>query len=385
MDKRGNILELKKNCAVIMTEDCEFQYIKKRPGMFVGQQINFDKKSINKFKNNIIRYAGLVACFLTIILVSIMSYSKFNTSKDIYAYVDIDINPSLEVAINKDNKVIFVKPINEDGKMLLKSLKLKGETLETAISEILNQSRHNGYIKSQTDNYVLIAMSLNPETIEYKKKLNYLLDALNGIAEENGKERIITRVIDTSWETRNLANQNNISTGKYTMYTKAKDLGLNLSIDEVRNNNLSDILKKLDIDSKINGYPGNSHNTDKPKDIKTTTPTQEKEVNKAPVISEAPTWTVGINYTIGTVISYNQNKYKCITTHISQSDWQPSNVPALWQKQVVTDSKNTWQTGVSYTVATIVTYKGVKYKCLQAHDSLEGWEPPNVPALWQKP
>ncbi|WP_349290090.1 carbohydrate-binding protein [Thermoanaerobacterium thermosaccharolyticum] len=23
------------------------------------------------------------------------------------------------------------------------------------------------------------------------------------------------------------------------------------------------------------------------------------------------------------------------------------------------------------------------YKCIQAHTSLVGWEPPNVPALWQ--
>src|ERR1700722_2038412 len=26
----------------------------------------------------------------------------------------------------------------------------------------------------------------------------------------------------------------------------------------------------------------------------------------------------------------------------------------------------------------------VEYKCLQAHTSQVGWEPPNVPALWQR-
>jgi hypothetical protein len=42
----------------------------------------------------------------------------------------------------------------------------------------------------------------------------------------------------------------------------------------------------------------------------------------------------------------------------------------------------TWQAGVYYAVGTVVTYNGVSYRCLQAHTSLAGWEPPNVPALW---
>ncbi|MEV7231015.1 MULTISPECIES: carbohydrate-binding protein [Polymorphospora] len=29
-------------------------------------------------------------------------------------------------------------------------------------------------------------------------------------------------------------------------------------------------------------------------------------------------------------------------------------------------------------------YKGVSYRCLQGHTALVGWEPPNVPALWQR-
>ena len=30
----------------------------------------------------------------------------------------------------------------------------------------------------------------------------------------------------------------------------------------------------------------------------------------------------------------------------------------------------------------VVTYAGRSYQCRQAHTSLVGWEPPNVPALW---
>jgi len=45
--------------------------------------------------------------------------------------------------------------------------------------------------------------------------------------------------------------------------------------------------------------------------------------------------------------------------------------------------RGAWAPGVSYAVGDTVTYNGVVYKCLQAHTSQVGWEPPNVPALWQ--
>lgn len=41
-----------------------------------------------------------------------------------------------------------------------------------------------------------------------------------------------------------------------------------------------------------------------------------------------------------------------------------------------------WAPNVSYAAGTKVTYNGNTYECRQAHTSLAGWEPANVPALW---
>ena len=43
---------------------------------------------------------------------------------------------------------------------------------------------------------------------------------------------------------------------------------------------------------------------------------------------------------------------------------------------------NAWAPNTAYAVGDLVTYSGSTYKCLQAHTSQVGWEPPNVPALW---
>nr|WP_285687620.1 glycosyl hydrolase [Actinoplanes sp. NBRC 103695] len=41
-----------------------------------------------------------------------------------------------------------------------------------------------------------------------------------------------------------------------------------------------------------------------------------------------------------------------------------------------------WAPNTAYATGAQVTYSGVTYRCIQAHTSLTGWEPPNVPALW---
>ena len=49
-----------------------------------------------------------------------------------------------------------------------------------------------------------------------------------------------------------------------------------------------------------------------------------------------------------------------------------------------TADRGAWAANTAYAVNDTVTYGGCSYKVLQAHTSLTGWEPPNVPALFQQ-
>ncbi|MES9810284.1 carbohydrate-binding protein [Streptomyces cinereoruber] len=44
----------------------------------------------------------------------------------------------------------------------------------------------------------------------------------------------------------------------------------------------------------------------------------------------------------------------------------------------------TWAAGKVYKAGDTVTYGGSTYRCLQGHQAQTGWEPSNVPALWQR-
>ncbi|MFI5805951.1 carbohydrate-binding protein [Streptomyces sp. NPDC051561] len=48
------------------------------------------------------------------------------------------------------------------------------------------------------------------------------------------------------------------------------------------------------------------------------------------------------------------------------------------------EPSGTWAAGTVYATGATVTYNGATYRCLQGHQAQPGWQPPNVPALWQQ-
>lgn len=43
-----------------------------------------------------------------------------------------------------------------------------------------------------------------------------------------------------------------------------------------------------------------------------------------------------------------------------------------------------WEADMAYEADERIRYEDILYRCVQAHISQEGWEPPNVPALWAR-
>ena len=104
---------------------------------------------------------------------------------------------------------------------------------------------------------------------------------------------------------------------------------------------------------------------------------------------EGRLWQPGIVVSVGDVYSFGAFLWKCVQAHTTQGDWSPDLTPALWHKVEIVSETETrvWASAVEYAVGDVVAYpnaSGTKFSCLQAHTSLTGWEPPNVPALWKE-
>lgn len=73
---------------------------------------------------------------------------------------------------------------------------------------------------------------------------------------------------------------------------------------------------------------------------------------------------------------------------------EPEELAASEEPEEPTDPKDTsdgnetvayaWKIGNTYKMGDIVSYNNVNYECLLPHTAMDGWQPPNVPALWQE-
>jgi hypothetical protein len=97
-------------------------------------------------------------------------------------------------------------------------------------------------------------------------------------------------------------------------------------------------------------------------------------------------WRPGEYVTTGVLRSYNQITYKCVQPHVTQTGWEPPAVLALWTVYQSPEPGETlpWVAGETVAVGDKRKYGEEIFECLQAHTTQIGWEPPSVPALWQR-
>lgn len=79
-----------------------------------------------------------------------------------------------------------------------------------------------------------------------------------------------------------------------------------------------------------------------------------------------PAWKVGINYTVGDRVLYEEVLYKVLQTHTSQETWTPINAPSLFAKVLIPDEDiiPEWEQPDStnpYMIGDKVMYNGKTY------------------------
>lgn len=96
-----------------------------------------------KKKLGAIILSGVMAC-------SLFALGGCNSNADKserLAYVSLDINPAIELIVDKDNNVVSVRGENEDGQVLLyEETGIKGEQIDDAIAKITDLAVRYGYL-----------------------------------------------------------------------------------------------------------------------------------------------------------------------------------------------------------------------------------------------
>src|SRR5690554_929522 len=105
---RGLILEERQGSFIILTKDGQFQEISKKLS-YINEQGEV------VIKSRILTYGKKIAATAAILIMLFFGYTWYTP----YGYTTMDINPSVEIAYNRYDRVLEINGLNEEGKEIV--------------------------------------------------------------------------------------------------------------------------------------------------------------------------------------------------------------------------------------------------------------------------
>lgn len=127
--------------------------------------------------------------------------------------VSLDVNPSIQLEVNKNEKVLSATPMNDDGAEILADMDLKGTQADVAMYAIIGSLLQHGYV-DELANSILITVEDDDQARGEKlqQELTAQADAALANAQVNGA--VLAQTLQNSEELSQKAQEYGISTGK---------------------------------------------------------------------------------------------------------------------------------------------------------------------------
>ncbi len=94
------------------------------------------------------------ACAALLLAIGITGYSWTKTP---VSYISIDVNPSIELSLNRFGRVVSATAFNAEGRKILETLSLKGKRDTTAVHEIIENETMQTFLSDEAELVLTVA------------------------------------------------------------------------------------------------------------------------------------------------------------------------------------------------------------------------------------
>lgn len=161
------------------------------------------------------RWAPLAAaaCLALVLVGGGGGYYYYSANNAVASLVSLDVNPSIQLEVNKNEKVLSATPMNDDGAEILDGMDLKGTQADVAMYAIIGSLLQHGYV-DELANSILITVEDDDQARGEKlqQELTAQADAALANAQVNGA--VLAQTLQNSEELTQKAQEYGISTGK---------------------------------------------------------------------------------------------------------------------------------------------------------------------------
>lgn len=154
-------------------------------------------------------------------------------NRQVDSVIGIDVNPSVELSINRKNRVLSAEALNEDAEAILSDMDLKGTELNVAVNAVIGAMVTEGYL-DDLDNAILVTVS-NDSIRKASELRTSVVGDVEKTLEENQVQAVVydQQVIEKD-EMKTLAEEYGISYGKAYFLKELIEQNQNLTMDDMK-------------------------------------------------------------------------------------------------------------------------------------------------------
>lgn len=216
---------------IVLTSDGEFVRVPRRNmALEVGEEVEWGV-SVNIFSSSIRKpwvaavSAGVAAMLGMFFVLPQMSPSEHGNTQ---GFVYLDVNPSIAINLDADEKIIEVKPLNKSALRLLSNKKYKNKQVDDFVEQFLYEAKLRGYLHPK-DQVVLSGYENEQTSVKALHKIGEVID------EESREEKLDLNIhtLKMPKEVKEKADQTGLSPAKYAVWRIANKEGKKLDVKEI--------------------------------------------------------------------------------------------------------------------------------------------------------
>lgn len=246
--KRGVVMQVNKKKAVIMTAEGSFVSVPLQSEMQVGEEIIVNTGSMIRLKHRKTRWYSGVAAAILVLILPIFFFIQ-NDSHPVVAYVSMDINPSIEIGVDKENRVRELRALNDDGQIIVTNISYKGQPLEKVATKIMDKISGSHYLDNPGKEIIITSLLLGTNgSAEHESVLSGKVDGIvkQKLAQLTSELKANVTTLSIPVELRDEATANGISSGKMAVYLMAKSEGYEFTLESFQKQSIDKVTESID-------------------------------------------------------------------------------------------------------------------------------------------
>lgn len=185
-----------------------------------------------------LRLAAVCVSFALLFIIGGFSYNLYFSPS---AYVDIDVNPSIELVVNRFGRVIQASPYNDDGATILADVDILHMSYDDAADTLLDAMVISGYLKQDDMVSVTVQADSGNRGSNMLGGLQVKLDSLL----QTHHISATANVFAVNEDVKSHAHENHMTPAKYLAISELQQVDPTATYEDCREHTISEIYEMI--------------------------------------------------------------------------------------------------------------------------------------------